>query len=51
MGAYQDYVDARFWTTLRPAAFRRHRRGLNFGLATLAIAHEFLLRAAGRLHP
>jgi hypothetical protein len=31
------------WTTLRASGFRHHRRGLNFGLATLAIAHESLL--------
>jgi hypothetical protein len=34
------------WTTLCPPAFWYYRRGLNFGLATLAIAHESLLRAA-----
>src|SRR5262249_17898649 len=33
-------------TTLRAFDFRHYRRGLNFGLAMVAIAHESLLRAA-----
>jgi hypothetical protein len=33
-------------TTLRASDFRHYRRGLNFGLAMVVIAHEPLLRAA-----
>jgi hypothetical protein len=42
------------WTTLRSAAFRYHRRGLNSALAMLANAHKSLLCAVGscrRIHP